>query len=136
MFELAGPLSSHVHRGRVTLVNPVHREHRVFPRPAFEVFESLVDGGWLGVDVALGETGVQWSDARGGGRVVRVDAPKSLTLALFREGVETKVFLVLVEGPQGTSLDLLHSLFASSEARDAEAPGWHERLARLEERLR
>jgi len=125
-----------VHRDRVTLVNPVHREHRVFPRRAFEVFEALVDGAWLGLDVPLHERGVSWHDALGGGRVLHLDPPKSLTLGLLRDGVETKVFLVLVDGPEGTTLELLHSLFDTSEARDAEAPGWRERLARLEERLR
>lgn len=118
-------------------MNPVHREHRVFPRRAFEVFEALVDGAWLGTAVPpLHARGASWNDALGGGRVLHVDPPKSLTLGLVRDGVETKVFLVLVDGPEGTTLDLLHSLFETSEARDAEAPGWRERLARLEELLR
>lgn len=113
-------------------MNPVFREHRTFARPAAEVFAALRTGDWL--DGAF--EGDVWREGTAQGRLLREDPPRTLTLSHERDGAQTKIFFVLVAGPEGTTLEILHTLFPSSEARDAETLVWRSRLARLEEALR
>lgn len=116
----------------MTPSNPVFREHRTFARSVAEVFEALRAGGWF-VDGAV--DGAVWRDGAASGRILREDPPRSLTLSHERAGEQTKVFFVLVAGPEGTTLEVLHTLFASSETRDAEARVWRSRFRRLSEIL-
>jgi hypothetical protein len=101
--------------------------------PAVAVFDALRRGRWIDQGAFEGDA---WRDGEASGRVLKEDAPRSLTLSHTRSGAETKVFLVLVQGPDGTTLEVLHTHFDSSEARDLEVPVWRVRLERLEAALR
>ncbi len=116
----------------MTPLNPVFRDHRTFARSVAEVFAALRAGDWL-VEGAV--EGAVWRDGAASGRILREDPPRTLTLSHERAGEQTKVFFVLVAAPEGTTLEVLHTLFASSETRDAEARIWRSRLRRLSETL-
>lgn len=113
-------------------MNPVLREERVLPYPAGEVFAALRVGEWA----AGGMTDDGWRDGDAQGRILKENEPRSLTVSHVRDGVETRVFFVLVEGTEGTRLEVLHTLFPDSATRDAERAAWQERWRRLEDALR
>ncbi|MCA9616029.1 MAG: hypothetical protein H6721_02160 [Sandaracinus sp.] len=113
-------------------MNPVFRHEQTWPLPAAEVFEALRAGRWA----TSGMQAETWRDGDAEGRVLKENPPRSLTVSHTREGIETRIFFVLVESREGTTLEVLHTLFPDSATRDAEVPRWRERMLRLGDALR
>lgn len=113
-------------------MNPVFRLEQTWPLPAAEVFEALRAGRWA----ASGMEGETWRDGDAEGRVLKENPSRSLTVSHLRGEVETRIFFVVVETREGTTLEVLHALFPDSGTRDAEVPRWRERMQRLGDALR
>ena len=87
-----------------------------------ESFECSLDELWAALTDRRGEW---WGE--GGVELRKVDPPK-LSLA---PADDTLVILIAQGSADAPELSILHSRFASSDARDAETSRWIERIARL-----
>ncbi len=83
----------------------------VLPAPRDEVWDALVDGGWLGDDVELEPwTGGDEVVAERRGVVEEVDEGERLVLRWARDGeAETRVELLLTDAVAGTRLVVLET---------------------------
>ncbi|MEM9066889.1 MAG: SRPBCC domain-containing protein [Myxococcota bacterium] len=115
-------------------MNAVFNHSQVFAVPAAELFDAMVSrfAEWWGEEASLdpsvgGRVLSQVDGEREEGVVKKFEAPMKLSIELG----ETLAMMILQESPEGTTLQLLHTRFASGDDRDRYAPNWEARLARL-----